>query len=296
MHKVLYLLIVLFISAVMHSQELRGTVVVNAQATANANLQLFKTLENQLTEFLSTTKWTNQPYEPQEKIDCNMVIIINNFDGDRFGASIQVQSSRPVYGSSYSSPIYNVNDKDFNFNYLEFQNIIYNPNQFESNLVSVVAFHVYMLLGLDADSFELKGGEEHFKQAERIVNFSQQEGGQGWKLEDGLQSRFALINNILSNSYKEYRNIMYNYHRKGLDLMSDNLKDAKSEIASSLNLFKEMNKVRPNSYLARIFFDAKADEIEQVFSGGPNVDIASLIDTLNRVAPIHSSKWRNIKY
>lgn len=296
MRKFLFLLTLLLVSNVVSSQELKGAIVVNAQATGNANSQLFKTLENQLTEFITTTKWTNQSYEPQEKIDCNMVIIINKFDGDRFDASIQVQSSRPVFGSSYASPIYNINDKDFNFNYLEFQNIIYNPNQFESNLVSVIAFHVYMLLGLDADSFELKGGEEHFKQAERIANFSQAEGGNGWNLADGLQSRFALINSMLSNSYKEYRSIMYNYHRKGMDVMSESTKEGKNEVSLSLNLFKEMNKVRPNSYLARIFFDAKADEIEQVFSGGPNVDIASLIETLNRVAPTHSSKWRNIKY
>ncbi len=296
MRKFLFLLTLLFVSSLIYSQELRGSVVVNAQTTGNANAQVFKTLEKQLTEFLTTTKWTNQVYEPQEKVDCNMVIIINKFDGDRFEASIQVQSSRPVFDSSYSSPIYNINDQDFNFTYLEFQNIIFNPNQFESNLVSVIAFHVYMLLGLDADTFELKGGEDYYKIAERITSFSQQEGGKGWKLEDGLQSRFALINSILSNSYKEYRSILYNYHRKGMDTMSENIKDGKSEISLSLNLFKEMNKVRPNSYLARIFFDAKADEIEQVFSGGPNVDIATLIETLNRVAPTHSSKWRNIKY
>jgi len=296
MRKFLFLLTLLVVSNAFYAQELRGAVVVNAQSVGNANAQIFKTLEKQLTEFLIETKWTNQSYEPQEKIDCNMVIIINKFDSDRFEASLQVQSSRPVFGSSYSSPIYNINDKDFNFTYLEFQNIIYNPNQFESNLVSVIAFHVYMLLGLDADSFELNGGDDHFKQAERIMSFSQQEGGKGWKLEDGLQSRFSLVNSILSNSYKDYRKIMYDYHRKGMDAMSENIKNGKNEIALSLGIFKEMNKVRPNSYLARIFFDAKADEIEQVFSGGPNVDIASLIETLNRVAPTHSSKWRNVKY
>jgi len=297
MRKFLFLLLSLFFFYnTMYSQELKGAVVVNAQSIGNANAQIFKTLEKQLTEFITDTKWTNQLYEPQEKIDCNMVIIINQFDSDRFEASIQVQSSRPVFGSSYSTPIYNINDKNFNFTYLEFQNIIFNPNQFESNLVSVIAFHVYMILGLDADSFELNGGEEHFKQAERIMNFSQQDGGKGWKLEDGLQSRFALINSMLSNAYKDYRQIMYDYHRKGMDVMSESTKDGKNEIALSLNIFKEMNKVRPNSYLARIFFDAKADEIEQIFSGGPNVDIANLIETLNRVAPTHSSKWRNVKY
>jgi len=297
MRKFLFLLLSLFFFYnTMYSQELKGAVVVNAQSIGNANAQIFKTLEKQLTEFITDTKWTNQLYEPQEKIDCNMVIIINQFDSDRFEASIQVQSSRPVFGSSYSTPIYNINDKNFNFTYLEFQNIIFNPNQFESNLVSVIAFHVYMILGLDADSFELNGGEEHFKQAERIMNFSQQDGGKGWKLEDGLQSRFALIDNILSPTFKEYRDVMYSYHREGLDVMSDNVKQGKEQIATSVKKFQTMNSRRPNSFLLRTFFDAKADEIQQIFSGGPNVNIASLKEALQKVAPMHSSKWQNITF
>lgn len=296
MRKFLIVLTVLLVSNLVTSQELNGNVVVNAQLTGNANAQIFKTLEKQLSEFLSNTKWTNKVFETQERIDCNMVININEFSGESFTASIQVQSSRPVYGSSYSTPVYNINDKNFRFNYLEFQNIIYNENQFESNLVSVIAFHVLILLGLDADTFELNGGDIYYKQAQRIVNYTQQEPYAGWKLEDGLQSRFALVDNMLSPAYKEFRTIVYDYHRKGMDVMSESTKEGKAAVASSLNFFKVMNRSRPNSYLARIFFDAKADEIEQVFSGGPNVDVASLIEILNRVAPTHSAKWRNIKY
>ena len=151
-----------------------------------------------------------------------------------FSATLQVQSSRPIYGSSYSSPIYNFNDKDFNFRYLEFQNLIFNPTQYESNLVSVLAFHVYMVLGLDADSFSEKGGDPYFKQAQIIANYSQQRNSAGWKLEDGLQSRFALIDNVMSPTFKEFREVMYTYHREGLDVMSENTKKGKEEIASAL--------------------------------------------------------------
>jgi hypothetical protein len=153
-----------------------------------------------------------------------------------------------------------------------------------------------MILGMDADSFKKNGGDIYFKQAQNISNFSRQTGYSGWKLEDGLQSRFALIDNLMSPTYKEFRDVMYNYHRRGLDQMSTNLKDAKNEIVLALLNFKEMNRRRPNSYLSRIFFDAKAEEIEQIFSSGPSVDIVDLVDTLNKVAPIHSSKWRNIKF
>jgi hypothetical protein len=278
------------------SQELNCNVVVNAQQTGNENLPIFKTLEKQLKEFVNNTKWTNKTFAAQERIDCSMVINVVNYSGEAFQATLQVQSSRPVFGSSFTTPIYNFNDKDFNFRYLEFQNLIYNPSQFESNLVSVLAFHINMVLGLDAESFSENGGDVYFKQAQTITNYSQQENFKGWKLEDGLQSRFALIDNILSPTFKEYRQVMYNYHRKGLDAMSGNVKEGKDQIAASLKLFQAMNNRRPNSFLLRVFFDAKADEIEQIFSDGPNVNIASVKETLQKVAPMHSSKWQNIKF
>jgi hypothetical protein len=279
------------------SQELNCTVVVNAQQTGNENLPIFKTLEKQLKEFVNNTKWTSKNFASQERIDCSMIINVVNYSGEAFQASLQVQSSRPVYGSSFTSPVYNFNDKDFNFRYLKFQNLIFNPTQYESNLVSVLAFHVNMILGLDAESFSENGGDVYFKQAQTIVNYSQQDASfKGWKLADGLQSRFALIDNLLSPTFKEYKQVIYNYHRKGLDVMSGNVKEGKEQIAESLKLFQAMNSRRPNSFLLRTFFDAKADEIEQIFSDGPNVNIASVKETLQKVAPMHSSKWQNIKF
>ena len=295
MRNILFLLFLL-LGLVGFSQELNCSVVVNAQQTGNDNQTIFKNLEKQLTEFVNNTKWTNKTFAPQERINCSMVIIINDYSGETFQGTLQMQSSRPVYGSSYSTPLYNINDKDFTFRYLEFQNIIFNPTQFESNLVSVIAFHVYMALALDADSFSKNAGDVYLKQAQTIVNYSQQENYKGWKLEDGLQSRFALIDNILSPTFKEYREVMYSYHRVGLDVMSDNAKEGKEKIAASIKLFETMNRRRPNSFLLRTFFDAKSDEIEQIFTDGPSVNVASVQETLQKVAPTYSSKWRNIKF
>lgn len=290
------IVLLFFIGFLGVSQELNCTVVVNAQQTGNENFPIFKTLEKQLNEFINNTKWTNKNFAPQERIDCSMFINIANYSGESFQASLQVQSSRPVYGSSFTTPIYNFNDSDFNFRYLEFQNLIYNPTQFESNLISVLAFHIQIILGLDADSFAPNGGAEYYKQAQIITNYSQQGNFSGWKLEDGLQSRFALIDNILSPTFKEYRDVVYSYHKDGLDVMSDNVKLGKEQIAASLKDFQTMNSRRPNSFLLRTFFDAKAEEIEQIFSGGPNVNIASVKETLQKVAPMHSSKWQNISF
>jgi hypothetical protein len=153
-----------------------------------------------------------------------------------------------------------------------------------------------MILGMDADSFELNGGDKYFKQAQTIANYSQQLNGQGWKLEDGLQSRFALIDNLVSPTFKEMRSAMYKYHIEGLDVMNQNTKTAKSQITSVLGELQKVHRKRPNSYLMRVFFDAKSDEIMDILSGGPSINITESMDILNRIAPMHSQKWRNIKF
>ncbi len=284
-------------SFVAFSQELNCDVVVNAQQTGNENVQVFKTLENQLNEFVNNTHWTNKTFAPQERINCSMVIIINDYDNDAFQASIQISSSRPIFNSSYSSPVYNFNDRDFNFQYLEFQNLNYNPIQFESNLVSVIAFHVYMILALDADTFSLKGGEEYYLQARNIVGFSQQNNSKGWEPPNsGDQTRSALIDNIMSPTYKEFRDVLYNYHIDGLDSMNQSPKQGKENVANSLEKLKVMNDRRPNSFILRVFFDAKAEEIEDIFSDGPSINISELVTTLTRLAPTHANKWRNINF
>ena len=295
MRKILILLSVLF-TAVSFSQELNCTVKVIAQQTGNENNVVFKTLEKQLTEFINNTQWTEKSFGQQERINCSMVINVREYNNDLFSASLQVSSSRPVFNSSYSSPVYNYNDKDFNFQYLEFQNLVYNPIQFESNLMSVLSFHVYMILGMDGDSFALNGGGDYFKQAQTIANYSQQLNGQGWKLEDGLQSRFALIDNLISPTFKEMRSAMYNYHIDGLDIMNENSKKGKAQVISALSELQKVHRSRPNSYLMRVFFDAIADEIMDVLSVGPSVNVTEAIDILNRIAPMHSQKWRNIKF
>lgn len=278
------------------SQELNCTVVVNAQLTGDENLQQFKTLEKQLNEFINNTKWTEKTFSTQERINCNMIIKITEYSNDLYRGSIQIQSARPVYGSSYTTPVYNFNDQDFSFRYIQFQNLIYNPNQFSSNLISVLTFHVYMILGLDADTFKLNGGQSYFEQAQNIANYSQAEGFKGWKLEDGLQTRFVLINNMLSPTFEVYREIMYKYHREGLDVMYQDPKAGKQAIADAVIMFDRIQRNRPNSFLVRTFFDAKSDELGQIFTDGPNVNIANLVDILNKVAPSQSSAWRNIRF
>ncbi len=278
------------------AQELNCNVVVNAQFTGSENQQIFKSLQSQLREFINNTKWTNKEFKPQERINCSMFLNIESNTGDTFSGTLQLQSTRPVYNTTYSTPLYNFNDKDFSFRYVEFQNLNYSPNQYQSNLVSVLAFHIYVMLGIDADSFAPKGGNPYFDQARAILTYSQQEDFKGWKLEDGISSRFALIDNIFSNTYKEYRSTMYDYHINGLDIMYKDVKKGKEALVGAFDGLMALNKRRPNSFILRVFFDAKAEEVSSIFSDGPSVNIKSLVDNLYKLAPTHSSKWRSIKY
>jgi hypothetical protein len=226
-----------------------------------------------------------------------MFITVTEYESNRFGASIQLQSSRPVYNTSYESPIFNYKDNQFNFEYIEFQPLAYNENVFDSNLVGVISYYVYIILGLDADTFALEGGTEFYEQALRIVTLAQGSNFSGWSQSaTENKTRFVLADNLLSNTFREYRIAMYNYHRKGLDILGDNNSTGKQVIAGSMRLFESLIKRRPNAFLIQTFFDAKSEEIQNIFSDGPKVDIVSLKETLNRVAPFYSSTWNEIKY
>ncbi len=277
-----------------HSQELNCTVTVNTEKLSNANQQVFKTLQTSLSEFVNQTQWTGQVFKQNEKINCSMYIIINSYESDKYTATIQVQSSRLVYNSSYSTPIFNYNDKDFSFTYTQNQQLIFNPAEFESNLVSIISFYSHIIIGLDVDTFTPLGGNPFIEIAQNISNVAQQSGNKGWNQADGLNSRYFLANDLLSPVYKELRESSLLYH-SGLDLMSQDVKAAKEKIKSSLLNIGKLNSVKPNAFLTRVFFDAKSDEIVSIFSGGPNIPIADLVESLNKTSPLNSSKWVNIK-
>ncbi|RAR49057.1 type IX secretion system protein PorD [Flavobacterium lacus] len=277
------------------AQELNCSVKVNSERITSANQQIFKTLETSLNEFVNKSKWSTRDFKNNERIDCSMFINVSEFNNNVFTATIQVQAARPVYNSTYSTPILNINDKDFTFRYVEFENLFFNPNSFDSNLVSVVAFYAYMILAMDADSFEYQGGNEYLEIAQNIVAVSQS-GGKGWSQSDGLQNRFFLVNDMLSNTFDPIRLGFYDYHKLGLDVMADDLPAGKEGVKNAVLALSKINSVRPNAYLTRVFFDTKADEILSIFTGGPKVDITDLVDNLNRVSPLNASNWSKIKF
>ncbi|MEM6540024.1 MAG: DUF4835 family protein [Bacteroidota bacterium] len=278
------------------AQELDCTVTVNSDQVGQTNQQIFRTLERSLNDFVNKNKWTDRTFSENERISARMFITVTAYESDRFEATLQIQSSRPVYNTSYETPVFNYKDNDVDFQYQEFEPLVYNPNSFDSNLVGVIAYYVYIILGLDADTFSLQSGDEYYRLAQNIVTQAQGTNFGGWAQETGERTRFELIDNLLSNTFREYRMAMYNYHRKGMDVLADNNSTGKQVIAGSLRLFETLIKRRPNAFLIQTFFDAKAEEIQSVFSDGPKVDIVTLKESLNKVAPFYSSTWNAITY
>mgnify|MGYP002128505623 FL=1 len=296
MHRVIgVFFLILFNTTFLLAQQLNCSVVINAQKVTNTNQQLIKNLEIALNEFVNKTDWTGQTLKQNERIKCSMFITLSSVNSDQFSGTIQVQSSRLIYNSTYSSPVFNFNDKDFNFRYVEFENLIFNPSVFESNLVSVIAYYSYVILGLNMDTFVPFGGNAHLETAQNILNVAQQGGYKGWSQSDGIQNRFFLTNDLLSPTFAPYRQALAEYHQ-GLDLMSTDLKSAKEKIKAAILNLSKINQTRPNAFLTRVFFDAKADEIASIFSGGPSITIADLVETLNKISPMNASKWSQIKY
>lgn len=277
------------------AQELNAQFVVNADLVNQTNQQIFETLEGSLNEFINSQSWSTQDFFPQEKITCSFVLNLSSYNASKFEGTLQIQSQRTIFDSNYDSPVLNFLDKDISFTYQEFQPLFYSPASYESNLVSLISFYVYIIMGINSDSLQFKGGDSYFEQAQRIVNLSQQSGAMGWKQNDSNRNRFWLSDTMRSNTFREYREALYTYHRKGLDLMTENPMEAKNNIINALLPLENLYDRRPNAMLLQMFFDAKADEIVNLFSDGPEVDFDRASKMLKKIAPFYQPQWKQIK-
>lgn len=294
MYKYIVALLVFF-TLTANAQELNCTLKVNFDRITDANPQIFKTLEKAAQDFLNNTRFTGRNFTRDERIDCSFFFSISAYENNSFSATMQVIATRPVYNSGYTTSILNFSDKDIGFKYNEGENLIYSPNTYQSNLVSILSFYANMIIGLDGDSFKEDGGTEFYEAAQDIANVAQSSGFKGWSQQDGNQTRYVFVNDMLSNTFAPFRKAFYDYHIGGLDIMADDQKAAKLKIIDAIKTLSEINKVRPNSYLSRIFFDAKSDEITAMFSAGPQVTVTDLVAILNRISPLNGAKWSKIK-
>ena len=292
MHKIL--LFILF-SCFSFAQVLDCKVSVNADLVDQTNSQIFETLERELNEFINTTSWVDIRSEDYNKINCTMLITIENYVNNEFQANLQIQSSRPVFGSTYATPLLNRKDDNFNFSYQEFESLNFNPNNTNTSLVSLISYYVFVILGIDADSFALFGGDPYYDQARKIVDLSQTYRFSGWKQSENKINRYWLIDQLSTKPFSLFRQAFYDYHINGLDVMVNQPELGKQTISKSIADLKSLSESRPNSLVVQLFFDTKSDEVVQIFSGGPSYDTSQLSKDLNRVAPFFSAKWVGIR-
>ena len=285
----------LFLSINVYNQELRCEVVVNSDLVNQTNQQIFSTLQQSIKEFLNYQVWTSQNWNSEEKINCSLILNLTGYSGNNFEGTLQVQSQRTIFDSNYNSPILNLQDIDISFSYQEFQPLFYNSNSYESNLVSILSFYAYLIIGLDADTFKPEGGQIFFSYAQQISNLAQQSKNEGWMSTGDRKNRHWLVDSILSNAFKEFRITNYEYHRTGLDLMTSDQFKAKNNMANSLIHLNELNKRRPNSILIQLFFDAKSQELVNIFSDGIKVELDTTKELLRKIAPFFNNKWKEIK-
>lgn len=300
MYKYLFL-VLSFTFSFASAQEFLAEVNVDYSQIQGSNTTTYTALEKSLKDFINTTKWTDKTYKIQEKIEANFTIIIREkLSSNTYKANLLVQSRRPVFGSTYYTPILNLNDTDFTFEYTDFEQLVFNPRKFsDKNLTDVIGFYIYMVLGYDADTFARQGGDAYFGIAQQISGLANSSRFSGWSTMAGPRSRSGLVNDLLEPKNKNLRSLYYSYHRLGLDLMAKNELNAKNAIGNallSLESFQRSNNYAQN-YPLDLFFQAKKNEIAQIFSGGaqPSIQMSKLKDLLNTISPSNSTQWKTIK-
>ena len=279
-----------------YSQDLNARVQILSPRIQNTNKRPLEVLETAMTDFLNTKKWSETQLQPQEKIDCNFVITLTEWDGSsNFKGEAQIISSRPIFGSTYNSTILSLNDKNFDFNYSEGQPLDFADQNFINNLSSLLAFYAYTIVGLDEDSFSKLGGSGYFTKAQDVLNNAQNAPYSGWKAFEGLRNRYWLIENLNNKSYLPLRELLYTYHRQGLDLMSDNINKGRKNIAEALPLLSELDKQKQGAMLNQVFFSAKAEEIVGIFSKSDPIERTKIYNILADADPANITKYEALK-
>lgn len=294
----LSLLLFLALGNVVQAQELNARVMINREQVSNTKSGVFDALEKQITQFLNERKWTDLQFRESERIQCafNLTISAYNETDNSFKASLLVASNRPVWGSSYTTTVWNYNDKDFNFNFQEFDQLEWRPEQIDNNLTAMLAYWIYFIIGMDLDTMSPKGGTPYLQMALDICNNAESLGSDGWKAFGDTKNRFSIVNDYLDGAMEKMRQLQYDYYRKGLDQMSENTEKGRDAIAETMTLLKEAHEDKSLSLLPQIFTDIKRDEIISIFNAQtPSEQRESIYEILFRINPSQSQYWDKLK-
>jgi hypothetical protein len=295
-----YLIVILLcIPGFAKSQELNCNVQVSAQMIQGSNREIFVNMQRDIYEFINNTVWTNHVFSYAERIDCNMLInLTEQLSGDDFKGTIQIQLRRPAFNTTYNSTMLNFVDNNFQFKYVEFQTIEFDPSTHRANLISVLAYYVYIILGIDYDSYSLLGGTEFFQMAEKIVTNAQNAPESGWKPYDGSRNRnrYWLVKNILDKEYEGIRAFLYEYNINGLDRLESRVSEARNSMAESLKLIQDVFRKKPDPfmYFLQIIIDAKSEEIINIFLGAFPEERSRVVQIMTEIDPANKSKYEKI--
>ncbi len=279
----------------LSAQELQCQVIVNAELAQTTDRQVFRDMEQAFARFMNERKWTEDFYSPEEKINCNLMITIETMiTVSSYKATVQIQSSRPVYNTNYESLVFNFADRNWTFEYVESTPLDFNDNQFMSNITSMLAYYAYIILGIDYDTFSEFGGERMFQKALNVVNVAQTTDMSGWRAFQSNRNRYWLIDNLMNQNLQPIRAGYYKYHRIGLDNMIDKPDQSRQEIMQCLKNIKTADKLLPNTILKISFFDAKADELVSIFKKAQPAVKNEAYNLLTEINPTNTEKYKMI--
>ncbi|MEN9445048.1 MAG: hypothetical protein RIS47_1939 [Bacteroidota bacterium] len=278
-------------------QELNCRVQVMHRQIQGTNVQVFEAMQNSLTEMINQTHWTTNVYTFDERIECSIVLNISEYSGDEFKGYVQVQSQRPVFGSSYNTVMLNFKERggELHFRYNEGEQLIYSPNGSNGALVSTVAFYANIIVGLDYDSFGNEAGTPFFQKAQKIVSDMQSTPFSGWKSYESLRNRYWLAEDFMNPTYGPLRRCSYRYHRLGFDLLSSRMDQGRAEIAESLKLIQKVNRNKPNSFLVQLWLIAKGEEIVNLFAEAQTTEKNQVYSILLELDPANQEKYSSLK-
>jgi hypothetical protein len=291
----LVVILALLISGVALGQELRCNISVSSSRVEGSNKQVYKAMQSDIYEFMNGRKWTEHSYAEDERIECNVFIQIKEQSGDRFRGSIQVQARRPVFNSSYETTLLNLKDDNLEFSYVEFEPLEFDESNNSKPLTNILAYYAYVIIGFDYDTFSPQGGSPYFQKAQNIVSRSQSARESGWRAFEGSFNRFWLIENVLNRTYSSFRDLMYRYHRLGLDMMSERADMGRAEIADALFNMQKIYRSKPDTYINRVFWDAKSNEIIDIFKKGTPDEKNRVLMVLSECDPSNSGKYETIR-
>lgn len=290
------LIVVLFLSFSLSSQELNCVVDVNSRQIEGSEKVMFEEMERAIFQLVNGRKWTDHKYEVHERIDCSILInLTTRVSANEFAGNIQIQASRPIFNTSYKSPIMNIRDENFQVRYNQFEPLQFNESSYSGELTTIIAFYVYMILAYDYDSFSLEGGTRYFTEAQRIVNNAQASPQTGWRAFEDKKNRYWLITNALNVRYKPLRKAYYEYHLNGFDLMHQNMIKSRTTINNSLKELKNIHNVEPSSYNMQVFFNAKMPEVVKLYEKATPQEKLEMAELFILIDPGNTGKYEKMK-